>query len=206
MSGSGHGRGRLFARPGSLAVPLAPPPPYQRPEPPEAPYEPAEEFEPPAALYAPPAAEAVVEAAGDEPGDDSVIEAGDEPGDDASVEVGDEPEETAYGFEEPTLLTSFPADDEEATVNEWAALAKPEPEDLAEVVPAPLDDNDPTLPWNRPLARVQRNHVVGRFGGANPLAGATPAPVPPPRPRPSAAPPPPPPPLQPLPPPGSGPH
>lgn len=110
-----------------------------------------------------------------------------------------------FEFDEPRLLPDAPAapvlqEDEEPTLHERslpdlqeapeahadpeageepAAELEPEeplePEAIAEV--EPVGDDDPRLPWNRPVAPVRRPLELGRFGGATRPAGVTPAPA-----------------------------
>lgn len=201
MSGFGKGRG-LFARPTSLSVPLSP---LSGPAgaaagqalallasrlTPEA----ATGFDPeePTA-WAPPRAPSTPE----EEGDPHTPLAPARP---ASLEGFDEPRL----MEEPALAPQPTQEDDEPTLHEWSRpdLHEPaEPEGEAEAAAAPVDepepaalepqaldpetigeveplgDDDPGLPWNRPVVPVRRRLDPGRFGGANPSGGAPSAPA-----------------------------
>ncbi|MSQ01069.1 MAG: mevalonate kinase [Myxococcales bacterium] len=151
-------RGRLFSRPVGLAVPLSPfggAPTRVAPRPSAPPTAPA----PTAAEPEPPA---LATASASPP--ESTL--------DPATPMAPVPE-LFSDFEEPTLLA--PPFDEEPTLNEWGIATA---EEVAELEAVAVEDlPEPELPQ---LVPVRRDHVTGRFGGANPTGAitATPAPEP----------------------------
>ena len=96
----------------------------------------------------------------------------------ATTAVPEEDEEAP-----PEALGAAEADTGAAAEADRSAAAEPEggepeggePEAIGEV--EAIAEDDPSLPWNRPVARVPRNHQIGRFGGVNPGASGAPAPA-----------------------------
>ena len=203
MSGTGKGRG-LFGRPTGLPVPLSPlagpvspspitlPPTRLTGEAPAALRE--ADSDPPTPLAAP------TVAAADEFDQPRLLDAPTEvppPEDEettihewsrpqslahASTAVPEEGEEADAPAAEapaagstPAEAATAPAADDEAGPPPAAEPEGIEPEAIGEV--EAIAEDDPSLLWNRPVARVQRNHQIGRFGGVNPQASGAPAPA-----------------------------
>lgn len=198
MSGSGKGRG-LFARPTSLSVPLSP---FSGP----ASAAPAQPLRLPTSTLTPEHAEAPARAAGFDPEEPTAsgpareVSPPEEEGDPHTPLAKAQPP-SLDAFDEPRLLdepTPAPApaeDDEEPTLHEWSRPDLDEPsepvaeaEDAVEPEPEAMEaeaigeveqmgDDDPRLPWNRPVAPVRRRLDPNRFGGANPAGGGPSAPA-----------------------------